>query len=291
MKRNTLSLHACAIRYVSILLSLTALTSCVDLKAIRDFAGSATLLADHEKVADDFATEVERQRLYEPQNGGGPTLQDRKDQKKKFVATQKILAEYMATLAALAAEELPDVSKDITSLTDAIKGSEFISKSDADAKHSTLTAAGNIAGLLTTKLLDAKRQRVLCSTVSSQKQNVRTVIDGLTDVAKNDFAEVINDERGAANSYFNKINTRAADTVSVRMLTKLLRIQHDQELASRDTVLRRYVRALQKIGKGHDDLAANVCSKKLLNSKSFQSQLKGYAKDLKSLYEAISELR
>lgn len=91
-------------------LLLTA-QGCTDLKAIQDFAALSADSAEYTTLVNDYIESPQRQKRYQPESRHTKLeqmVQERADQKSTLLIRHAVIEQYMATLGALAADEVVD---------------------------------------------------------------------------------------------------------------------------------------------------------------------------------------
>lgn len=266
---------------VSTLLTVGLLAGCVDLAAVRQFAKTSAATADYKQVVSDYAREPLRRKQYAPASQATKLDDEAKTRGEQAItleAAQGILVAYMSALGDLAADELPSIDKEVDGLGTALEKAKFVGEAD----KSTAAAAGSIAKALGRLALDHWRQAQLAKLIRETDDNVQAVVAGMRDIMLKDFDLALNVEKGAVTSYFIEPLAAAPAT---QKLAKLLQADRVDDIEARRAKLKAYAEVLAKIGKGHAELRANVGT---LDDAALAARLKQYAKDLTTLYKAIT---
>lgn len=294
---NSLVISSClrkflAATFMSFFIFLAS--GCANLQAVHDFARISASTADYQQIVEDYATSPERQSRYQPERY--PPYQDDDtgslaEQKLKLEAAQRILVEYMAALAALAADDLPSIDTSVDDLVGSLEYARFIGEGDAAINKETGTAAAMIAKILTRAVHDHWRQAQTSQIVREANDSVQIVTMGLREIVLEDFSSSIDHEEEAVRKYFESViaaSTASGDTDAVPSLARIMWLEHSDHIETRRERLTAYADILEKIGQGHEDLKINVDS---LENKALRERLRNYGKDLQSLYTAILTLR
>lgn len=269
---------------------LTFVAGCANLQSVRDFAKISAATADYQQIVADYAMSPDRQKRYQPARSA-PQLEAqakaRAEQKPKLEAAQTILVEYMNALGDLAADDLPKVDTQIDALGKALEKAKFVGDGDAAIGKETATAAGTIAKILIRAVLDHWRQKQTSRIVTEANDSVQIVTSGLREIVLKDFSASLDTEKETVRKYFEApiaASTASGDADAVPALARILWLEHSDQIETRRVKLTAYADVLDKIGKGHEDLAQNV---NRLKDKDLKERLRGYAKDLQALYKAI----
>lgn len=276
----------------SLLASGILLVGCADLEAVRQFAKTSAATADYQAVIADYVASPERQKRYQPERAAeflNAQFEERKKQRVKLEAAQKVLVEYMSALGDMAADDLPNVDPQIDALGKALEDAKFVGQADALIGKETATAAGSIAKVLVRVVLDHWRQAQTVRIIRDANDHVQTVVAGLREVVLKDFGTSLDIEDEVGRKYFGAPIAAASSrhqTDTVAPLARIMQLEYADKISERRAKLNAYAAVLEKIGKGHADLDANVDH---LNDTALMARLKQYAKDLQVIYKAIAQ--
>ncbi len=185
-----------------------ALAACVDLAPIRDYANAASELTGGREIVTRWKnSDVELNR-------NTVALSDRQAKPRRDPATQaaaddaaselyKIhdaLGDYFSAVAQLAADELPDVDRQASSLSDAI------AKLDPGFSAADQAAFKAVVGLLSLPL-DAYRQHELHKLLTSQRQN----IERLLSILERSGAVIESDLKAEQNALLDRFSALLGD--------------------------------------------------------------------------------
>lgn len=276
-----------------IMLGSLLLQGCLNLQAVREFAKTSAATADYQQILADYVRSPDRQKRYQTESHTtqlDTLVKARAEQKAKLEGVQTVLVAYMSALGDLAANDLPNVDKEIGRLGKTLEKAKFVGEGDAGIKKETATAAGTIAKVLTRAVLDHWRKRKVRQIIKDTDDNVQTVVDGLREVVLKDFNLSLDIEAAAIQKYFQK---PIADAMSrnepdaVPPLARILLLERLDQVEMRRAKLIAYADVLSKIGKGHADLRKNVGK---LDDKALTQRLKQYGEDLRTLYKTIQQI-
>ena len=177
--------HACAL-----LLVCFAVSGCVELGPIRDYADAASDLVSGKEIVNRWKnSDVELQRHTQALfDKPAPGRRDADTQKRAEAAANElykvhdVLGEYFAAIAQLAADELPSVDKQVASLSDAIK---MLDRNFGAPEQAAFQAVASLLSLP----LDAYRQKQLRVLLTSQREN----IDKLLSILERSTAVIASD--------------------------------------------------------------------------------------------------
>jgi len=291
---ETGSIKHCRITISSLLLLTSLLAAgCADLQAVRTFAKTSAATADYRQIVNDYVESPTRQQRYLPDRYAAQlarTTAKRAGQKTLLEGSQRVLAGYLNALGDLAADDLPDVDSEIDGLAKALDTAGFAGYGDAAIRKETATAAGRIAKVLTRAVLDHWRQYRVQKIITETDGNVQAVAAGLREIMLKDFNASLDIEAEAVRKYFESSIAAAKsrnDAEAVPPLARILLQEHLDRIRERRDRLSSYAEILEKIGKGHADLLANVDK---LEDKALQKRLEKFAEDLRILYKAMQEI-
>ncbi|MBI2514492.1 MAG: hypothetical protein HYV96_21160 [Opitutae bacterium] len=244
---------------------------CVNLAAVRDFAGEAKMLSAYSAIpADLVGTNVRRQALYgreEPDDALGPY----KEHRKRFEESQAVLVKYMGALAAVADDGVVDYKKNITDAAAAATKAGVLEKTDADL----FSAALNLVAKLAT---DAARQKLLAETVKRCDGAVQKLTAALAETIERDYMPSLDAESMASGTLLRDAD--AAKNPGLSRLAHFTLREHDAQIEAKKKSAAAFATALKKIAEGHAKLATHAND---FTAKELVAQLKGYQSELKEL--------
>lgn len=267
-------------------LALALLTSiiavgCADLSAIQGYAQISTESAQYTKLVDQYVEYPSRLKQY----GADYSSQEykrkeaaREAQKKALLALHETVAEYMATLNALAGDDTVVYDKEIDALGKAITDAEFADKTQSEA-------ASALAKLIAKAVTDGWRQKKLKELILAADENLQLVLGGLQTMMSA-FNVDLDGEAGAIKSYYGTTKKQLSDPTAIVALEEW-RIHHESENRERRAAVEAYSKILSAIGNGHKELVRNADD---LDNKVLLQQMKRYKKDLKSLFNKVKKL-
>lgn len=277
-------------------LTLIFLSACgtrTNLAAVREFAKTSAATAHYEQVVSDYVNSPVRQKRYQPTSSTDQLdalVARRAEQGPILEATQQILVTYMSTLGDLAADQLPNVDSEIDSLSSALEKAKFIGDGDKQIGKETASAAASIAKVLIRASLDGWRRREVARIVKETNPALQNTIAGLKEILDQDMRDSLTNEALAVKSPFRAWIAAAESKGDPDGAPPVARILMDERLATvnaKEAVLDDYIKVLDTIAKGHDDLTNNIDS---MSKSDLKDRLKGYSKDLQTLYKSFKKL-
>lgn len=277
-------------------LTLIFLSACgtrTNLAAVREFAKTSAATAHYEQVVSDYVNSPVRQRRYQPANQAAnldALVASRAEQGPILEATQQVLVAYMSTLGDLAADQLPNVDSEIDSLSNALEKAKFIGEGDKQVGRETATAAASIAKVLIRVSMDGYRRRHVSRIVKETNPALQNTIAGLKDILEHDMRASLTNEALAIKSPFRSWIAAAESLGDPDGAPPVARILLDERLAvvnAKEAVLDDYIKVLDLIAQGHEDLTTNIDR---ISKNDLKVRLKGYSKDLQTLYKSFKKL-
>jgi hypothetical protein len=274
-------------------LALTLASACANLDAIRRFAKTSAATADYPQVVADYTGSLTRVRAYEPEQMHAQLdqlIQRRKEQAPRLLAVQTVLVDYMNALGDIAADKLPDVDNEIAGIGKSLEGAKFIGDGDAQIGKETASAAASIAQVLIRTGLDLWRSCEVSRIVKEVDPHLQVVVAGLREILDKDLRASLDNEREAVRKPFQAwiaAATSANDPDGAPPVARVLLSERLELVDGRSARLDAYLQALDKIGKGHAELAANVDQ---LDADALKKRLEAYVADIQALRGAIETL-
>jgi hypothetical protein len=252
-------------------------TACADLGAVRDFGKLSSSIAGYPNLMARYIvapTEISfyRNPLQASQNRDEEV---RKEQVQRAVNMQRAVAEYMSSIAKLAADDL--IRTDFKPLAEAA------SKAGAFPPEAA-GAASSIAKLLTDAALGAYRQRQLAQVLEAGEAPLQTLLGVLGQtvgeaaaLADTQLRQAVSDRYGVA---LRQTRDPAAQILAAQdMRARLEAI--DERAAGRDA----YVAALKRISEGHTLLVQN---RNRLSASETVAQIRAVEDQLRDLGRLIA---
>lgn len=270
-----------------------ALLGCANLQAVREFAKTSAETANYHQIVSDYIRSAERQKHYQPAAVAAQLdalARARAEQRAKLEGAQRVLVQYLSALGDLAADQLPNVDSEVDRLGKALEKAKFVGDGDAAIGKETASACAAIVKVLTRAVLDHWRQAQVSRIIRETDESVQAVVAGLREVVLLDFSASLDTEAEAIRKYFQgpiADATSRNDLDAVPPLARILMIERLEQVEGRRGRLKAYADVLSRIGRGHSDLRQNV---ETLDDPALAQRLKQYAKDLKTLYNAIQDL-
>jgi hypothetical protein len=247
--------HAFALMVVCL-----AVSGCVDLAPVRDYADAAGNLVSGREIVDRWKnSDVELQRRTEALfDEPVPPRRDAATQKRAEAAANElykvhdVLGEYFAAVAQLAADELPNVDKQAASLSGAIT---MLDRNFGAPEQAAFQA---VVALLSLPL-DAYRQKQLGVLLTSQRDN----IDRLLSILERSTAVIASDlkaEQQAVADPFSRL-LGDVDNPALRFLVRERMLEEQRSgYGELFASIRKYQGALADVRSKHESIARALSS-------------------------------
>ena len=290
------------------------LTGCADLSAIRKFAETSSQAESYKAITNDYIRSEERQLYYvkgkERRDRLATDIKKRQELVGALLALQTLMAKYMQSLGALAADELPAYDEEIDSLVGALEKAAFFKESGISAKE--LTAGSNIAKLLARAATDAYRQNKLREVISAANADIQIIIAKQKEILTDYKRSLVTEQREMIDyygqvivksipkeyftdkepkpEYYGDIIIDAKMDPPQKAALLLLRDHLQEKLTAaeeRKKAISEYEKVLDNIAAGHQHLFAN---RDALSKDLVISTIKGYSANISRAYEALITL-
>ena len=203
---------------------------CTNLEAVRTFAKLSASVANYQQVVTDYAESPQRQLRYQPSSQSqvlAEIASRRVEQKKRFIAVQTVIVNYMNSLGDLAADEVATADADIDGVTAALERANFIGDSDKQIGKETATAAATIAKKLSHAVLNEWRKSKIKDLIRENDGAFRNVIAGFTEVLDKDLRRSLQTEAIAVEKPFHAWESAAktgGDTQGAPRIAAIFRV-------------------------------------------------------------------
>jgi hypothetical protein len=271
------------------LLFAAALTGCVNLKAVHDFAAISTDGQTLRVVAAELADSPARQVRYASNEDAKKDLEAAaalgKKNARELVAFFGVVQRYLAALATLSSDGIVATNNELAGLTNEIAESTMFA-ANADATD----AFGELSELVARAATDFYRRAELRRMIKAAAPHFPVAIGALQRVVTNDCVLQLQGELGALNQYYRE-QSGIADPAAPKWAVVLVEeVRQDRETAVRDKiqVCRQYGVVLGKIAAGHAALVKNLNH---LDAKDLVSELEGYEQGIFDAYDAVRSLK
>lgn len=264
------------------LLALTIATaSCANLAAIREFASTSADSAAYTKLVGEYLESPLRQKRYQPA-ARHPDLDriaaERAAQGERLRLWHRLIEEYMEALGQLAADEAVVYDKEINALGKAATEAKFLSAQDADA-FSAVTRT------LLRLVADGWRRRQISRLIEETNQPFQAVVSALRTVVRQGFGSDAANERAAINKHYSDLVVQSRDQAGIAALKEWqeLRISGVED---REKAIGAYGEILDRIAAAHQRL---YNGRKDLPAKALLADMKGYSKEIRTLFEVVRD--
>ena len=262
------------------------LTSCTTPAAVSQFCASAAVtLATTQTVLGDMKQSCLRRVASDTDIGSfsPPPAEDEGctaigKSGDSAIATAKVLASYFSAINSLASFGAAKAGTDAQALITQASGA-------AGASAATQTALGSIASFLTAAATSGYQARALEKDLPAVSGNINNVVKALTTIVEQDYeGQILKEEERKLAFHYQKFAKNKSPEVQ---LTLDGRWQADEQaLVARRTAAGNLVIALQALGKGFADLAANA---RKLNAKEVPGLLGPYVAQIQTLIPQVQK--
>jgi hypothetical protein len=274
-------------RYFAPALLACALAGCANLGAIKEFGSLSADSAGYSALTDDYIGSLERSKRH--------TL--RKDEAQRATLTRQALARepqrvqlqlyhqsieaYMASLAALAADELTRYDGQIDPLVNAATRNGLIAADKAGMVKA-------LSKLLADAATNAYRQRELKRLIAAGNAPLQGILADMVRIMAG-FDAAIDDDAALYDAYYEELMHLAEKNEPVA--AELLWREHGATVASfeqRRQAIAPYIATLKSIGAAHQSLydhRENIADREVL------AQVKQYTQQIRATYRLVRTAR
>lgn len=268
-----------------LLLQACSATGPVSLAHVRDFADASTKLAAYGELSNRFRDTYQREAPY--LTPSADRIARESDAKRKaahadFVASQKALALYMQTLAALAGEGTYDLTAQLDELG---AGLQANTSSGLEQRH--ITAYTGLTRLLTRVIASSYQNRSVETMVRDGDEHVQVLLDGMQTLLRL-YAKTHENEKRTVLGLFEvelPLSTKPQD----RMLVTLARVHYMSKVNEYRLIDRRFDLAregLEKIAAGHKTLRSRL---ETLRGDEVRDFLRNLVRDLRVVRDGLNQ--
>lgn len=286
--------HSCSDRFAGLVARLRMLwvrvaclavvacagVSCTDLSAVREFAETSADATQFSQIADDYASYFVRVQRYSDRKGASSAAQSktRANQAKALKAFLKAASAYMKALGQLAEDKLASTSAGSKSVFDALV--------KAGAVNSERAAVGrSIVQLVSSAITEGWRRRKLIEFLEKGRSpfnGVMRAIKHFVQIAINsDKIEMLRVDR-----YYESILDKPGDP-SAKAVLKEWHLNKKKQIENKTKAKKIYLKAIDKIISGHEDIYNNRFQLDVVSIKSFIESNKD---QIKALFEAAKRI-
>jgi hypothetical protein len=268
-----------------LLLQACSATGPVSLAHVRDFADASTKLAAYGELSNRFRDTYQREAPY--LTPAADRIARESDAKRKaahadFVASQKALALYMQTLAALAGEGTYDLTPQLDELG---AGLQANTSSGLEQRH--ITAYTGLTRLLTRVIAGSYQNRSVETMVRDGDEHVQVLLGGMQTLLRL-YAKTHENEKRTVLGLFEvelPLSTKPQD----RMLVTLARVHYMSKVNEYRLIDRRFDLAregLEKIAAGHKTLRSRL---ETLRGDEVRDFLRNVVRDLRVVRDGLNQ--
>ncbi|HXY29609.1 MAG TPA: hypothetical protein VEI06_02780 [Gemmatimonadaceae bacterium] len=269
--------------------AVALLVACTQPVAVAKYARAADRTTQaFSGVAGEMTASCVRFERYKAERDGGGWDDDaalrrrcagRDSAVKNAVVASLVLREYFAALANLAANQLVHYDADVRALAQDV--------GDAGVDPARARAVGDLAAFLADAATGQYRRRELAQVVETENESVLAVVDGLHAIVTEDYRLELEIERQAVNDYFHTaVATDGAREPLAAMLVKNLRDDQIATIATKESALRSYARALARVRAGHQAL---YDAREELDAPALANELAGYVTTIDDILAALRQ--
>lgn len=261
------------------------LGGCANLQAVREFGQISSLSAGYTRLSDDYARSPLINKTYtleaeSPQRAAlDAEYQQRLPQAAQLQVYHKVVANYMATLAELAGDEIPTGAEEVDGLVDAASQANYLNEA-------SVAPARAIGKLLTDATLNGYRHGELKKVIAEGNAPIQAVLASLVQ-SMQAFDASLKIERASANRYYRTLHARARENDREPVAAEQAWASLNAANAlfdERERAIPLYIESLKRIGIAHQALydgRDNIDNHQLL------ADLKRYTKQIRSAYNAV----
>jgi len=267
------------IRILSVLLLTLCLSSCVNLKGVRDYANESAKLSAYTELTTRFRDTYQREQPY--LFGEADRIAKENDKRRRaaygdLLKIQQRVALYMQTLAKLAGENTFDLSDEIDSLATGIKAYPDLGISD---KH--VNAVSNISKVIVRWVTTAYQEQAVRNMIREGDADLQMLLDGMIELVRY-YKKTNENERNTVLGFF-ETEIPFADTPKDRLLVVLARAHLQSKESEYDSAGKKYDEAekgIKSISTGHTRLLENVDR---LSADEIEGIISTFAEDIKTI--------
>lgn len=270
-------------RWVAPALMALALGGCANLEAIKDFGNLSADSARYTALTDAYLASTEMSKRH--------TMRKDEAQRAKLTAQGQArqphgvqlrlyhrgVSEYMAALAALAADEVVDYDGQLGPLIDTASSSGMIGAEQAGPVRAMST-------LLADAVTNSYRQRELTRLIAAGNAPLQQVVADMVRIMAG-FDSAIDDEAALYQAHYEELMHSASKTEPVA--AELLWREHGATLAGfdqRKRAIASYIQTLKKISAAHQSL---FDQRDRISDKEVLAQVKRYTREIRAAYTLV----
>jgi hypothetical protein len=224
---------------------------CADLSAVAKFATSAKAASTgFLDIGNDFAASARRREAYASETEKPKIEQSAKvyeAQQPEMLAAQKVLADYVSALGAIATDSATSREASLTATTG---GLEKIGLSSSQA-----SAGVGLAKKATAALLAGYRSRKAGKVIHDCNPELQEYLKGLEQIVGTDYPLVLKNERLSVQGYYDRLlhDDEAKEPLAAVLIRKQQQADLDA-ITKREAAGAAYLKILTDIGQGHQKL-------------------------------------
>ena len=233
---------------------------CADPSAVGRFASVARTAGESfSAIADDFPESCTRRERYRLLVGWQSDLDALEEETARscaryvksaprLVGAHRVLVRYLAALGEFSAGGLVSYDDSLDELAGAVERSDMLDENDIEAVKRISAVLMDAAG-------GKWRRKQLNSVIEQTNPDVQILTSTLRGIISVDYAQLLDDEREAARKfYLGKIRTHGDDEPLTALLVYEKWQKEDEIIDGKRKAAEAYVKVLDKIAKGHQDL-------------------------------------
>lgn len=268
---------------VVILTFALTLSGCIDLASVSKFAAiSKEAGLTFPDLVEDMQASCLRRAYYAPESKQKEALdgcEQYKSLRDPLIKAHKLLIAYLTAMGTLASDEVVAYDKSFDGLKNTIQTTGKFDKAQVDA-------IGNIVKAISDAAVNVYRRNQLKKVIETNNSDIQTLTNALKDIVGQDYKRLLSLEEEGLETYYktNLLNFKPQEPLTALVVNKM-RVSDKEALQRRIDAADAYVKVLDNIAKGHQELYDN---RNKLDSKKVLQDLAGYAQ---SIDDMIGKLR
>lgn len=268
------------------LILIFALTGCVNLKGVRDFASESAKFTAYTDLTTRFRDTYQRERPYLSGKVNQEAQINDKRRKEAYDDLLKIhqgVSTYMQTLAKLAGDDTFDVSKGMDSLASGIK-----SYPELGIDEKKVDAFSNISKVVARWITSGYQERAVREMVKDGDPHLQKLLDGMLLLVR--YYKKTDENEGKTVLGFFEIEIPYADTPKDKLLVTLAKAHVQSKTFEYQATSSKYGEAekgIKTISEGHKQLLKNIDK---LSSDEAKALISKFSNDIKTIRENLQTI-
>lgn len=264
-----------------------AVSGCVNLKVVRDFAGESARLSEYTELTTRFRDTYERERPYV--SGEAERLAQANDRERKaayrdLLAVHRTVARYMATLGTLAGDRTFDLSKNLDAAASDIKA-----HADFGLGPKQVDACSNLAKVVAKWLTSDRQEKTVRAMIREGDPPLQDLLEGMSALVEHYRRTDANERKSVLGLL--EMELPFADTPKDHLLATLAKAHLQAKTREYELAEARYgeaERGLRSIREGHRKLVENA---ERLSSDEARAVIERFTKDIQTIRKNLQTLQ